>query len=115
MVIITLSGQQTNIRVQFNETIAKPTDTGDLTLNDTISGSILWESFDYPSNSLLPGMKLGTRGKTQGRNLLTSWKTMILHLESLYLDFLPRSHHKLLVGMVLSRIGEMGHGMEGSS
>ncbi|XP_024992414.1 G-type lectin S-receptor-like serine/threonine-protein kinase At1g61480 [Cynara cardunculus var. scolymus] len=65
----------TNVRVQFNETVAKLTDTGDLALNDTISGSILWESFDYPSNSLLPGMKLGTKGKTQGKNLLTSWKS----------------------------------------
>ncbi|KAJ9566236.1 hypothetical protein OSB04_002202 [Centaurea solstitialis] len=65
----------TNVRVQFNETTAKLTDTGDLALNDTVSGSILWESFDYPSNSLLPGMKLGTKGKTQGKNLLTSWKS----------------------------------------
>ncbi|KAI3680612.1 hypothetical protein L6452_35385 [Arctium lappa] len=65
----------TNVRVQSNETIAKLTDSGDLALNDTISGSILWESFDYPSNSLLPGMKLGTKGKTQGKNLLTSWKS----------------------------------------
>ncbi|KAJ9566369.1 hypothetical protein OSB04_002335 [Centaurea solstitialis] len=65
----------TNVRVQLNETTAKLTDTGDLTLNDTISGSILWESFDYPGNSLLPGMKLGTKGKTLGKNLLTSWKS----------------------------------------
>ncbi|KAJ9566237.1 hypothetical protein OSB04_002203 [Centaurea solstitialis] len=65
----------TNVKVQFNETTAKLTDNGDLTLNDTISGSILWESFDYPSNSLLPGMKLGTKGKTQGTSLLTSWKS----------------------------------------
>ncbi|KAI3680613.1 hypothetical protein L6452_35386 [Arctium lappa] len=65
----------TNVRVQFNESIAKLTDTGDLALNDTISGSILWESFDYPSNSLLPGMKLGAKGKTQGKHLLTSWKS----------------------------------------
>ncbi|XP_071699885.1 G-type lectin S-receptor-like serine/threonine-protein kinase At1g61370 [Rutidosis leptorrhynchoides] len=65
----------TSINVQLNETIAQLTDTGCLYLNDTTSGSIVWESFDYPSNSLLPGMKLGAIGNTQGdQHLLTSWK-----------------------------------------
>ncbi|GKD69141.1 G-type lectin S-receptor-like serine/threonine-protein kinase [Tanacetum coccineum] len=58
----------TKVRVQFNETIAKLTDVGDF-------GSILWESFDYPGNSLLPGMKFGTNGKTKGKNLMTSWRS----------------------------------------
>ncbi|GJX24446.1 G-type lectin S-receptor-like serine/threonine-protein kinase [Tanacetum coccineum] len=65
----------TNITLQSNETTAKLTDTGDFCLNDTILGMILWESFDYPSNSLLPGMKLGMNGKTQGKHLMTSWKS----------------------------------------
>ncbi|KAI3495258.1 hypothetical protein L1887_37506 [Cichorium endivia] len=61
----------TTIKVQFNETIAKLTDAGNFALNDTISGLTLWESFDYPGNSLLPGMRLGTTGK----DLITSWKS----------------------------------------
>nr|GEY64836.1 G-type lectin S-receptor-like serine/threonine-protein kinase At1g61550 [Tanacetum cinerariifolium] len=65
----------TNITLQSNKTTAKLTNTGDFCLNDTISGIILWESFDYPSNSLLPGMKLGTNGKTQGTHFMTSWKS----------------------------------------
>ncbi|KAI3741093.1 hypothetical protein L1987_58760 [Smallanthus sonchifolius] len=65
----------TNVRGQFNETIAQLTDMGDFCINDTFSGSILWESFDYPSNSLLPGMKLGIKGNTQGKQLLSSWKS----------------------------------------
>ncbi|OWM66027.1 hypothetical protein CDL15_Pgr015453 [Punica granatum] len=37
------------------------------------TGRVLWQSFDYPSNQLLPGMKLGLDPKT-GRNwTLTSW------------------------------------------
>nr|GFA35767.1 G-type lectin S-receptor-like serine/threonine-protein kinase [Tanacetum cinerariifolium] len=36
--------------LQFNAAIAKLTDMGDFCLNDTISGSILLESFDYPEN-----------------------------------------------------------------
>nr|GEZ53294.1 G-type lectin S-receptor-like serine/threonine-protein kinase At1g61490 [Tanacetum cinerariifolium] len=66
----------TNITLQSNKTTAKLTDTGDFCLNDTISEIILWESFDYPSNSLLPSMKLGTNGKTQGKHLMTSWKSV---------------------------------------
>nr|GFB63063.1 G-type lectin S-receptor-like serine/threonine-protein kinase At1g61550 [Tanacetum cinerariifolium] len=65
----------TNITLRSNKTTAKLTDTGDFCLNDTISGMILWESLDYPSNSLLPGMKLGTNGETQGTHFMTSWKS----------------------------------------
>ncbi|GJR72300.1 G-type lectin S-receptor-like serine/threonine-protein kinase [Tanacetum coccineum] len=65
----------TNITLHSNKTAAKLTDTGDFCLNDTISGMILWESFDYPSNSLLQSMKLGTNGKTLGTHLMTSWKS----------------------------------------
>ncbi|CAA2984329.1 G-type lectin S-receptor-like serine threonine-kinase CES101 [Olea europaea subsp. europaea] len=37
------------------------------------AGRILWESFDYPIDTLLPGMKLGVNHRT-GRNWrLTSW------------------------------------------
>ncbi|XP_076959381.1 G-type lectin S-receptor-like serine/threonine-protein kinase At1g61370 [Bidens hawaiensis] len=75
-----LDGQQkivwsTNLRGQFNGTIAQLTDMGDLCINDTVSGSILWESFDYPGTSLLPGMKLGTKGDMQGKHLMSSWKS----------------------------------------
>ncbi|CAL5335854.1 unnamed protein product [Camellia sinensis] len=36
-----------------------PSSGGNLVLRDETSGDLLWESFDYPSHSLLPGMKLG--------------------------------------------------------
>ena len=65
----------TRLRIQSNKTIAKLTNVGDFTLNDTISGLTLWQSFDHPSNILLPGMRLGTNETTQGKNLLTSWKS----------------------------------------
>nr|XP_043620381.1 uncharacterized protein LOC122592255 [Erigeron canadensis] len=65
----------TNLMVRVNETIAQLTDMGDFSLNDTLSGSSLWESYDNPGNSLLPGMRLGTIGRTQRNNILTSWKS----------------------------------------
>lgn len=37
------------------------------------AGRILWESFDYPTHTLIPGMQLGVNHRT-GRNwYLTSW------------------------------------------
>ncbi|KAK9290055.1 hypothetical protein L1049_008219 [Liquidambar formosana] len=48
-------------------------DTGNFVLTDGIEKRVLWQSFDYPTDSLLPGMKLGVNLKT-GRNwTLTSW------------------------------------------
>ncbi|KAJ9537855.1 hypothetical protein OSB04_030588 [Centaurea solstitialis] len=46
---------------------------GNFLLINEIDKSILWQSFDHPTNVLLPGMKLGSNIRT-GRNwTLTSW------------------------------------------
>ncbi|KAK9289791.1 hypothetical protein L1049_007951 [Liquidambar formosana] len=48
-------------------------DSGNFVVNDEIEKRVLWQSFDYPTDTLLPGMKLGVNLKT-GRNwTLTSW------------------------------------------
>lgn len=54
-------------------TAAKLLDNGNLVLMDANNSSqILYESFDYPTDSFLPGMKLGlVRGQNR---LLTSWR-----------------------------------------
>ncbi|CAH8376355.1 unnamed protein product [Eruca vesicaria subsp. sativa] len=41
--------------------------------NDSSSG-FLWQSFDYPTDTLLPGMKLGHDLKTGRNRFLTSWR-----------------------------------------
>ncbi|KAK9077823.1 hypothetical protein SSX86_006161 [Deinandra increscens subsp. villosa] len=48
-------------------------DTGNFRLINEIDKRVLWQSFDHPTNVLLPGMKLGFN-KTTGKNwTLTSW------------------------------------------
>ncbi|KAL6955727.1 hypothetical protein U1Q18_041308 [Sarracenia purpurea var. burkii] len=48
-------------------------DSGNFVLTDETSKRTLWQSFDHPTNALLPGMKLGSAGGG-GRNWsLTSW------------------------------------------
>ncbi|XP_022994339.1 G-type lectin S-receptor-like serine/threonine-protein kinase At4g27290 isoform X1 [Cucurbita maxima] len=49
-------------------------DTGNLVLRETESQGYVWQSFDYPSDTLLPGMKLGWDSKTGLNRKLTSWK-----------------------------------------
>ncbi|KAK9084992.1 hypothetical protein Sjap_025403 [Stephania japonica] len=50
-------------------------DTGNLVLRDENRGDILWQSFDYPTDTLLPGMKLGFNSKSGVSWSLSSWKS----------------------------------------
>ncbi|KAM3699882.1 hypothetical protein ACB098_05G057400 [Castanea mollissima] len=50
-------------------------DTGNFVLSEISSGRQLWQSFDYPSHVLLPGMKLGVDRKMGQRWFLTSWRS----------------------------------------
>ena len=49
--------------------------TGNFVLSEISSGRQLWQSFDYPTHVLLPGMKLGVDQKTGQRWVLTSWRS----------------------------------------
>ncbi|XP_057955833.1 G-type lectin S-receptor-like serine/threonine-protein kinase At4g27290 [Malania oleifera] len=53
-------------------------DSGNLVLRDAKDNdpeSYLWQSFDYPSNTLLPGMKLGWDLKRGVNRRLSAWKS----------------------------------------
>ncbi|XP_068644984.1 G-type lectin S-receptor-like serine/threonine-protein kinase At4g27290 [Aristolochia californica] len=51
-------------------------DTGNLVLLDGDNESrVLWQSFSFPSNTLLPGMKIGLDLRSGENKMLTSWKT----------------------------------------
>ncbi|XP_039060045.1 G-type lectin S-receptor-like serine/threonine-protein kinase CES101 [Hibiscus syriacus] len=63
--------QSTSITINSSDTKLVLQDTGNLVLQGT--NKVLWQSFDYPTNTFLPGMKLGV---SHGARLsLTSWLT----------------------------------------
>ncbi|KAG5131244.1 hypothetical protein JHK84_037641 [Glycine max] len=55
--------------------VAHLLDSGNFVLKDYGNEGHLWESFDYPSDTLIPGMKLGWNFKTGLNRHLTSWKS----------------------------------------
>ncbi|KAG8385668.1 hypothetical protein BUALT_Bualt03G0069100 [Buddleja alternifolia] len=60
-------------------TVAELLDTGNVILrqeNDKNPENYLWQSFDYPTNTLLPGMKLGWDSKKGLNRYITSWKNL---------------------------------------
>jgi hypothetical protein len=68
----------TNVSVQGTiiSPVAQLQDSGNLVLvQDNINEKMLWQSFDHPTDTLLPKMKLGLNRKTGLDRFLTSWKS----------------------------------------
>ena len=65
--------KMTNISSNIN-TSATLLDSGNLVLRNNDS-NILWQSFDYPSHTFLPGMKIGYDRRAGETWSLTSWKS----------------------------------------
>ncbi|RVW30073.1 G-type lectin S-receptor-like serine/threonine-protein kinase [Vitis vinifera] len=68
-----ISYKVTSISSNSN-TSATLLDSGNLVLRNKKS-DVLWESFDYPSDTLLPGMKLGYDKRAGKTWSLVSWKS----------------------------------------
>nr|POF11793.1 g-type lectin s-receptor-like serine/threonine-protein kinase [Quercus suber] len=49
-------------------------DSGNLVLQDT-TGTIIWESFQFPTNTMLPNMKISSNVRTGKKVQHTSWKS----------------------------------------
>nr|XP_023883864.1 G-type lectin S-receptor-like serine/threonine-protein kinase RKS1 isoform X2 [Quercus suber] len=58
-----------------NNSMAKLLDIGNLVLVQQDSQHVTWQSFDYPTDTLLPFMKLGLDRRTGLNRFLTSWKS----------------------------------------
>ena len=67
----------TNIVTNSNDNIilAQLTDSGNLVLFLNETSEVLWQSFDYPTDTFLQGMKLGLDRTTGLNRILTSWKS----------------------------------------
>ncbi|GLT65397.1 hypothetical protein SLA2020_378330 [Shorea laevis] len=50
-------------------------DSGNLVLQGNTTGTNIWESFQHPSNTFLPKMKISTNVRTGKKVQLTSWKS----------------------------------------
>ncbi|XP_076884143.1 receptor-like serine/threonine-protein kinase SD1-8 isoform X1 [Bidens hawaiensis] len=67
-----------NLSLPTVNTVAELLDSGNFVLrleNDENPDNYLWESFKNPTDTLLPGMKLGWARKTGKNQFLRSWKT----------------------------------------
>ncbi|KAL7592393.1 hypothetical protein Lser_V15G35267 [Lactuca serriola] len=66
----------TNMTSSGTNAIAQLDDFGNLVVRDgIIKNKILWQSFDYPTDTLLPGMKFGRNFLTGKEWGLSSWKS----------------------------------------
>ncbi|XAR66355.1 Non-specific serine/threonine protein kinase [Bertholletia excelsa] len=80
LVVVDQSGNtvwSSNQTTQGN-TVAQLLDTGNFVLrpeNDVSTENYVWQSFDHPTDTLLPDMKLGWDAKTTLNRNLTSWKS----------------------------------------
>ena len=59
----------------YSISLAQLLDLGNLVLVQQHSQRVLWQSFDYPTNTILPFMKVGLDRQTGLSRYLTSWKS----------------------------------------
>ncbi|CAI0406958.1 unnamed protein product [Linum tenue] len=66
-----------NVSAGSNGTcVAQLLDSGNFVLKEGASKRItVWQSFDYPSDTVLPGMKIGLSRRTGLSSFLTSWRS----------------------------------------
>ena len=66
----------TNVSISsMNATMAQLLDTGNLVLFQRNGRRVFWQGFDYPTDTMLPNMKLGLDRRTGLNRFLTSWKS----------------------------------------
>uniref|UniRef100_A0A6M2F9D9 Receptor-like serine/threonine-protein kinase n=1 Tax=Populus davidiana TaxID=266767 RepID=A0A6M2F9D9_9ROSI len=59
----------------MNDSRAQLMDDGNLVLGGSENGNSLWQSFQEPSDTYIPQMRLAANPKTGKKTLLTSWKS----------------------------------------
>nr|GME10174.1 G-type lectin S-receptor-like serine/threonine-protein kinase At4g27290 isoform X1 [Ipomoea batatas] len=67
-----------NTSLSFSSPVMQLLDSGNLVVRDAGDenpGNFLWQSFDYPTNTYLPGMKMGINFETGHEVYLSAWKS----------------------------------------
>ncbi|KAF7822789.1 G-type lectin S-receptor-like serine/threonine-protein kinase [Senna tora] len=67
-----------NVSRKASNPIAQLLDSGNLVVrneNDSNLDNLLWQSFDYPCDTFLPGMKMGKNLETGVERFFSSWKS----------------------------------------
>ncbi|XP_040367749.1 G-type lectin S-receptor-like serine/threonine-protein kinase At4g27290 isoform X5 [Rosa chinensis] len=64
----------TSLAKYAQSTMVQLLDSGNLVVRDVTDGKSLWQSFDYPSDTLLPEMKMGWDFRTGLQRGLSAWK-----------------------------------------
>ncbi|KAM3747668.1 hypothetical protein ACB098_05G052200 [Castanea mollissima] len=91
--IVLYSGQE------GSNTSAVLLDTGNFVLRELNNSEELWQSFDYPSHILVPGMKLGVNRKTGHTWSLTSWRGEVVPDLGVFTFGMDSNHTNQLVIM----------------
>ena len=66
----------TNVSISsVNPTVAQLLDTGNLVLIQNGDKRVVWQGFDYPTDTWIPYMKVGLNRRTSLNRFLTSWKS----------------------------------------
>jgi hypothetical protein len=78
--LVVLDGQKkvfwsSNLTNSVANSSAQLLDSGNLVLRGNTTGTIIWESFQHPSNTLIENMKISTDVRTGKKVQLTSWKS----------------------------------------
>ena len=80
-VLVVLNGQKeviwsANVTNSTPNSSAQLLDLGNLVLQENTTGTIIWESFEYPLDTFLPKMKLSANVRTGKKVEIKSWKSL---------------------------------------
>ncbi|KAF2317378.1 hypothetical protein GH714_020996 [Hevea brasiliensis] len=90
----------TNVSVEVTDTcvVAQLLDTGNLVLFHDRSKSTVWESFDHPTDTMLPGMKLGLNRRTGMNRFPICWRSADdPGTGNFSLRINPKDHHRVIL------------------
>ncbi|KAH7662009.1 S-receptor-like serine/threonine-protein kinase protein [Dioscorea alata] len=72
----TILWSSTPTTINLNNPVAQLLDNGNFVVKNQLTNDVVaWQSFDHPTDTLLPGMKLGLDFTTGLNHNLTSWKS----------------------------------------